>query len=161
RSCPRPTHARASRSRATGLTTHATGYDAQPWAVHPYTRTARRRSRRRSVVDQLEADTRPSLPSAPIQPPRWGLALTSAACTGAVLISHKTAPPAIVVTLILLAAAASIELARREAQRPGDVRSIAWTITGLYLLAVTRPPRFATDIWSYTMVGRIITAHHL
>jgi len=113
------------------------------------------------VVDQLEAETRPSPPAPRIPPSRWGLALASAGCTGAVLISHKSAPPAVVVTLILLAAAASIELARREARRPGDVRPIAWTIAGLYLLAVTRPPRFATDIWSYTLVGRIVTAHHL
>jgi hypothetical protein len=78
-----------------------------------------------------------------------------------VLISHKSAPPAIVVALILLAAATSIELARREARSPGRLRPIAWTIAGLYALAIVRPPRFATDIWSYTMVGRILAVHHL
>ena len=113
------------------------------------------------MVDQLSAETRPSSPARAVRPRRWLLALVSAFCTGAVLISHKSAPPAIVVALILLAAAGSIELARREARRPGDVRPIAWTITGLYALAVTRPPRFATDIWSYTMVGRILSVHHL
>ena len=75
-------------------------------------------------------------------------------------MSHRSAPPAVVVTLIVLAALGSIELARREAREPGDPRPIACTIAALFAVAVIRPPRFATDIWSYTMVGRILTVHH-
>ena len=76
-------------------------------------------------------------------------------------MTPKSAPPAVVVTLILLATVGSVELSRREARDPGDPRPIAWTIGALFTVAVIRPPRFATDIWSYTMVGRILTAHHL
>ncbi len=112
------------------------------------------------MVDQLDVETRPPS-SAPARPRRWTLAVATAGCTGLVLISHKSAPPAIVVALILLAGLGSVDLSRREARDPGDPRPIAWTIGGLYGLAVIRPPRFATDIWSYTMVGRILTSHHL
>jgi hypothetical protein len=112
------------------------------------------------VVDQLDVDVRPT-PASTVLPGRWLLALATAACTGTVLLTRKSAPPAIVVTLILLAALGSIELARREARRPGSIRPIAAAITALYSLAVIRPPRFATDIWSYAMVGRVLVAHHL
>ena len=112
------------------------------------------------MVDQLDVELRES-PASTIRPGRWVLAIATAACTGAVLLTKKSAPPAIVVTLILLAALGSIELARREARNPGGLRPIAWSITALYSLAVIRPPRFATDIWSYAMVGRTLVAHHL
>ena len=112
------------------------------------------------MVDQLDVDVRPSPPST-IRPRRWVLAIATAGCTGAVLLTAKRAHPAIVVALVLLGALGSIELARREARKPGSLRPIAWSIAALYSLAVIRPPRFATDIWSYTMVGRVLVAHHL
>jgi hypothetical protein len=112
------------------------------------------------VVHQIDVEPGPA-PAAAVRPRRWPLAIATAACTAAVLVSDKTAPPAIVVTLILLGALGSIELSRREARQPGGLRPIAWTIAALYTLAVVRPPRFATDIWSYTMVGRILAVHHL
>jgi hypothetical protein len=112
------------------------------------------------VVDQLDVEVRQS-PPLTIRPRRWLLAFATAACTGAVLLTAKSAPPAIVVTLILLGALGSIELARREARNPGGLRPITWSIAALYSLAVIRPPRFATDIWSYAMVGRTLVAHHL
>jgi hypothetical protein len=112
------------------------------------------------VVRQLDVESRQSPPPA-AAPRRWLLAIATAGCTAAVLMTPKTAPPAVVVTLILLATAGSVELSRREAREPGDTRPVAWTIGALFTVAVIRPPRFATDIWSYTMVGRILTAHHL
>lgn len=112
------------------------------------------------MVNQLDVEARQS-PAPVIRPRRWFLAVATAACTGIVLVSTRTATPAIMVTLILVATVGSIELSRREANRPGDPRPIAWTITGLYALAVAVPTRFPTDIWSFTMVGRILTVHHL
>jgi hypothetical protein len=112
------------------------------------------------VVNQLDAEPRPS-PAQVIRPRRWFLAIATAACTAAVLVSTRTAPPAITVGLILLATVGSIELSRREAKRPGDPRPVAWTIAGLYAVAVSLPTRFPTDIWSFTMVGRTVIAHHL
>ena len=112
------------------------------------------------MVNQLDVAPRPS-PAQVIRPRRWFLAIATAACTGIVLVSTRTAGPAIMVALILLATVGSIELSRREANAPGDPRPIAWTISGLYALAVAMPTRFPTDIWSFTMVGRILTVHHL
>jgi hypothetical protein len=112
------------------------------------------------VVRQLDVESRRSPPRAGA-PRRWLLAIATAGCTAAVLMTSKSAPPAVVVALILLATVGSVELSRREARDPGDTRPVAWTIGALFTVAVIRPPRFATDIWSYTMVGRILTAHHL
>jgi len=112
------------------------------------------------VARQLDVESR-QVPPRAAAPRRWLLAIATAGCTAAVLMTPKSAPPAVVVTLILLATAGSVELSRREARDPGDTRPVAWTIGALFTVAVIRPPRFATDIWSYTMVGRILTAHHL
>jgi alpha-1,6-mannosyltransferase len=112
------------------------------------------------VVDQLGSEMRPST-SASARPQRWSLAIAAAACTAAVILSHETATPAAVVALTLLGTLLSIELSRRESHAPGDPRPIAWTITGLYVLAVTWRPRFGSDIWSYAMVGRIFESHDL
>jgi hypothetical protein len=95
------------------------------------------------------------------RPRRWPLAIAAAAGTGAVLLTHKSAPPAVTIALILFSTFASVELSRREAREPGDPRPIVATIVGLFALAVVRPPRFATDMWSYAMVGRTVAAHHL
>ena len=112
------------------------------------------------MVGQVEVESRRS-PPPPSGPRRWPLAAATAACTAAVLLTHKSASPAVVVTLILLATLGSVELSRRESREPGDPRPIVAAIAVLYAVAISRPPRFATDIWSYTMVGRILTAHHL
>lgn len=112
------------------------------------------------MAQQLDVESRPPPPEA-LRPSRWFLAIASAACTGVVLLTHKSATTAIVVALVLLGALGSIELSRREAHTPGSPWPITSSIAALYALAVTRPTRFATDIWSYTMVGRILAVHHL
>jgi len=112
------------------------------------------------VVRQLDVELRQS-PTLGRLPRRWPLAIATAGCTAAVLLTRKSAPPAVVVGLILLATLGSVELSRREARQPGDPRPVTAAIAALFAIAVIRPPRFATDIWSYTMVGRILTAHHL
>jgi hypothetical protein len=95
------------------------------------------------------------------RPRRWVLSIAAAAGTGTVLCTHKSAPPVLTVALILLSTFASLELSRREARAPGTPLPIVATIGALFTLAVVRPPRFATDIWSYAIIGRTVVAHHL
>ena len=111
------------------------------------------------MAQQLDVEPRP--PHSTTRPRRWPEAIATAICTGIVIVAPKSIAPAIKVPLILLATLGAIDLSRREARDPGDPRPIAWTIAGLFTLAVSRTPKFATDIWSFTMVGRTVVAHHL
>lgn len=77
------------------------------------------------------------------------------------IIAPKSISPAVKVTFILLATFSAIDLSRREARNPGDPLPIVSAISALYTLAVVTTPKFATDIWSYTMAGRILLVHHL
>lgn len=64
-------------------------------------------------------------------------------------------------TVTLIAAALLVlDLTRREARDPGDPRPIVWSITGLLALAVAMPMRYGTDVWSYSMIGRVVAVHH-
>lgn len=110
-------------------------------------------------MQQLDVAVRDSRESA--RPRRWLQAIATAACTGIVIIVPKSVSPGIRVPLILLGTLSAIDLSRREARDPGDPRPIVWTIGGLFALAVATTPKFATDIWSYTMIGRIFAVHHL
>src|SRR5689334_8275127 len=85
-------------------------------------------------------------------PKRWPQAIATAACTGIVIVAPGSIAPAVRVTLVLLGTWGAIDLSRREARRPGDPRPIAWTIAGLFALAVGITPKFGTDIWAYTMI---------
>jgi hypothetical protein len=94
-----------------------------------------------------------------VRPARWNRALASAACTGVVLILPMTFAPLVRAALLIAGAALAFDLARVEARSPGDPRPIVWSIAGLLALAVVMPMRFGTDVWSYTMVGRVITVY--
>ena len=111
------------------------------------------------MVQQFAVEPRP--PDSTTRPRRWPQALAAAACTAVVIIEPKSIDPAVKVTFILLATLLSIDLSRREARNPSDPLPIAVTIGALFTLAVVTIPKFATDIWSYTMVGRILAVHHL
>lgn len=106
-------------------------------------------------------DVEPPPPHSTIRRRRWLQAIATAACSGVVIVAPKSIAPAIKVPLVLLGTLGAIDLSRREARDPGDPRPIAWTIVGLFTLAVARAPKFATDIWSFTMVGRTLAVHHL
>ena len=94
-----------------------------------------------------------------VVPARWNRALASATCTGVVLILPRDFAPLLRCALLIAGAALAFDLARVEAKRPGDPRPIVWSIAGLLVLAVLMPMRFGTDVWSYTMVGRVIAVH--
>jgi hypothetical protein len=110
-------------------------------------------------VQQLDVEPRPPHPIT--RPRRWAQAIATAACTGAVIVAPKSIDPAIKVPLILLGTILAIDLSRREARDPGDPRPIVGAISGLFALAVVITPKFATDIWSFTIVGRTLAVHHL
>ena len=110
-------------------------------------------------MQQLDVEPRPPHPIT--RPRRWAQAIATAACTGAVIVAPKSIDPAIKVPLILLGTILAIDLSRREARDPGDPRPIVGAISGLFALAVVITPKFATDIWSFTIVGRTLAVHHL
>jgi hypothetical protein len=111
------------------------------------------------ACDPAASKNTTSAVTAVVVPARWNRALAAAACTGAVLVMPADFAPLVRCALLIAGAAIAFDLARVEARRPGDPRPIVWSIAGLLTLAVLMPMRFGTDVWSYTMVGRLITVH--
>ena len=112
-----------------------------------------------AIVQRVEDE--PRAKRVPSRRGRWPEALATAACTGFVIVAPKSLTPAIRVAFVLMATAGAIDLSRREARDPGSPLPIACAIAALFGLAVATPPKFATDIWSYTLTGRILAVHHL
>ena len=64
------------------------------------------------------------------------------------------------VALVLLASVCVLDLVRREARDPGSPLPIVCCTAVLFTFAVILPPQFSRDLWSYAIVGRMVTFHH-
>ena len=109
----------------------------------------------------MAQDLLESRPSGAVeQPRRWGQSLATAALAAAVIVVPVSTAAAIKAALVVLASVCALDLVRREARDPGSPVPIAWSTAALFAVAVICGPRFSHDLWSYAIVGRIVTAHH-
>ena len=111
------------------------------------------------MAQQFAVEPRP--PDSTTRPRRWPQAIAAAGCTAVVIIAPKSIA-AMKVTFTSCSPRSCRSTCRGgSSERSGDPRPIVFTVGALFTLAVVTIPKFATDIWSYTMVGRILAVHHL
>jgi hypothetical protein len=89
------------------------------------------------------------------------LVLAATAASSCVLVAWapRHSPAAVALVVASTIGCGAVTVLERRAPRLG-VRPIAVAIAIVFAVAVTVPPRTSNDLWSYTMYGRIVTAHH-
>ena len=98
--------------------------------------------------------------------PRWRAGLTSyalvvvATVSGVLLVilARRHSPMAVVLVIVATVACGGIAWNERKTARL-RVAPVVVAILIVFVVGVARPPRTSSDLWSYTIYGRIVSAH--